>query len=166
MRPVNIFKFFLVSSILYAVFIFYLSSQSDVSSYVDFMNKEYFLEILSFFEGFGLEIITEISYFAYSSQDKAIHFILYFGFGIFLYLTLHFSRNARLRKYAVLLTLIIGVLYAIIDEIHQSFVPGRSSSSADVIIDTAGLIFSLVITPSLIYLLRSIHGWTHRGQAS
>ncbi len=165
LRLINIFKFFLMLSILYAIFIFYLSSLSDVSKHIDFIENQYILDILSFFEGFGLGIITEISIYAYSNYDKLLHFFLYTGFGIVLYLTMHFSRNAKLQKYAVLLVLIIGVSYAITDEIHQTYVPGRSGTIADLMADTAGLVFSLIITPGLIYILRLIDEWIHRGQA-
>lgn len=34
--------------------------------------------------------------------------------------------------------LLICVLYAISDEVHQKFIPGRSGEVRDVIIDTAG----------------------------
>ncbi len=39
---------------------------------------------------------------------------------------------------AVALALLLTVAYAISDEWHQSFVPGRSASGIDVAIDTAG----------------------------
>ncbi len=164
LRLINIFELFLVLSIIYAVFIFYLSSLSDISTPMGFIDNKYILKILSFSERFGLGIITEISVFAYSNYDKLMHFILYTGFGIVLYLTMHFSGNPILRKYAVLLVLLIGVLFAISDEIHQSYVPGRSASKADLVADTAGLVFSLIIMPGLIYIKKRIGGWIHRGQ--
>ncbi|MCD4798510.1 MAG: hypothetical protein K8R19_05820, partial [Methanosarcinales archaeon] len=58
-----------------------------------FIDKQYMLKFFSIFERFGLGIITEISVFAYSNYDKSMHFILYTGFGIVLYLTMHFSGN-------------------------------------------------------------------------
>ncbi|MDF1557225.1 MAG: VanZ family protein [ANME-2 cluster archaeon] len=165
LRLINIFKFFLILSILYAAFIFYLSSLSDVSRHLGFIEKQHILDILSFFEGFGLGIITDISVYAYSNYDKLLHFFLYAGFGIVLYLTLHFSRNAKLQKYAVLFAFIIGVTYAITDEIHQTYVPGRSGTIADLMADTAGLVFSLIITPGLFSIKKLIEGRIHRGQA-
>jgi len=162
LRLITIFKFFLVLSITYAVFIFYLSSLSDISTNMGFIDKQYILKILSFFERSGLDIITEFSVFAYSHYDKSMHFILYTGFGIVLYLTMHFSGNPILRKYAVILVLLIGVLYAISDEIHQSYIPGRSASKADLVADTAGLVFSLIITPGFIYILKIIKGLFRR----
>ncbi|MFO3796151.1 MAG: VanZ family protein [Anaerolineales bacterium] len=40
---------------------------------------------------------------------------------------------------AQMLALLSSVLYAITDEFHQSFVPGRHASVIDVLIDTAGI---------------------------
>ena len=39
----------------------------------------------------------------------------------------------------------LGIAYAISDEIHQSFVPGRQGSSLDVLIDSAGVIAGVVV---------------------
>jgi hypothetical protein len=50
------------------------------------------------------------------------------------------------------------------DEMHQSYVPGRSASKADLVADTAGLVFSLILMPVLIYIQQKISGWIHRGQ--
>jgi VanZ family protein len=162
LRFINIFKFFLVLSIIYAIFIFYLSSLSDISIYIGSNDKQYILKILSYFEGFGSDIITKISVFAYSNYDKLMHFMLYTGFGIVLYLTMYFSGNPILRRFAVLLVLLIGVLFAISDEIHQSYVPGRSASRADLLADIAGLFFSLIITPGMIYIMKIIKRWIYR----
>ena len=52
--------------------------------------------------------------------------------------------NLKMSK-KVIISLIIGVIYAISDEFHQSFIPDRSSSFFDVIIDTSGVIFGILI---------------------
>ena len=39
----------------------------------------------------------------------------------------------------------LGIAYAISDEIHQSFVPGRQGSPLDVLIDSAGVIAGVVL---------------------
>lgn len=162
LRFINIFEFFCVLSIIYAIFIFYLSSLSDISILMNSIDKQYILKILSYSERFGLNIITKISVFAYSKYDKFMHFILYTGFGIVLYLTMYFSGNPVLRRFAVLIVLFIGVLFAISDEIHQLYVPGRSASRADFIADIAGLFFSLIITPGIIYIMKIIKRWINR----
>lgn len=43
------------------------------------------------------------------------------------------------------LALLLAVLYAVSDEFHQSFVPGRHPSPVDVAIDSAGAAFILAI---------------------
>jgi hypothetical protein len=42
------------------------------------------------------------------------------------------------------IALLIGTLYAVSDEIHQSFVPGRMGSPLDVAIDTVGVAVGVV----------------------
>jgi VanZ family protein len=46
---------------------------------------------------------------------------------------------------AGLLALAISVAWAILDEVHQSFVPSRSASLADVLVDTAGALIALTV---------------------
>lgn len=47
-------------------------------------------------------------------------------------------------KQAQALALLSSVLYAITDELHQSFVPGRHASVIDVLIDTIGIAVGLL----------------------
>ena len=48
---------------------------------------------------------------------------------------------------------LIGLLYAISDEIHQGFTPGRSPQVMDVIIDTEGNLFGILIVLLIIMVL-------------
>ena len=54
------------------------------------------------------------------------------------------GRNLSPRA-AGLLALAISVAWAILDELHQSFVPTRSASLADVLVDTAGALIALTV---------------------
>jgi VanZ family protein len=45
---------------------------------------------------------------------------------------------------AMWLALAISVLCAIVDEVHQSFVPGRTASERDVLLDSAGALAAIV----------------------
>lgn len=49
----------------------------------------------------------------------------------------------QLRNRALLLTLLSSVIYAIADEIHQSFVPGRTALLSDVLVDALGSLIAL-----------------------
>jgi hypothetical protein len=46
-------------------------------------------------------------------------------------------------------------LFGIVDEIHQSFVPGRDPNIGDWILDLAGVSFSILIIVAIRYLVRS-----------
>ncbi|WP_125154736.1 VanZ family protein [Clostridium rectalis] len=45
----------------------------------------------------------------------------------------------------IIYVMFICILYAVLDEFHQCFVPGRSSSVKDVLIDFVGSIFGILI---------------------
>ena len=44
----------------------------------------------------------------------------------------------------IAITSITGIIYAISDEIHQSFIPGRSPQVTDVLLDTMGVILGIL----------------------
>ena len=48
-------------------------------------------------------------------------------------------------KNRTIISLIIGIIYASSDEIHQSFVPERSPMITDVMIDTMGVMLGILI---------------------
>ena len=67
---------------------------------------------------------------------KNAHFLYYLILGI---LALNALKMNGVRSYrGILLALLICILYAISDEVHQIFVPGRSGEIRDVIIDSSG----------------------------
>ncbi|MDO4282321.1 MAG: VanZ family protein [Clostridia bacterium] len=72
---------------------------------------------------------------------KNAHYFLYLVGGVLLSIFFYIFVNM---KYAIL-TMIIGILYAISDEFHQIFVPGRTSSIVDVGIDTLGIMTGLIL---------------------
>ncbi len=71
---------------------------------------------------------------------KGAHFSLYavLGFVLFGYINTY---ELKLRD-KILLTIMLCMIYAISDEIHQLFVPERSGQIKDVFIDTLGASFS------------------------
>lgn len=81
---------------------------------------------------------------------KAAHFSVYALLSFFLssgFLTFY---NLK-KQWRLLFAYLIAVLYAVSDEIHQFFVPGRSCELRDVIIDSCGALLGLGIVV-LIYL--------------
>ena len=132
---------------LYAGFIFYLSSLSAPPGPPSI---GFLYGIVPFFADLGLESLLFPLYFAYRYPDKFAHAILYMGFGLLLYLALRSSRKDVLIKYAAPLSIVIGTLYSITDEIHQSFVPYRSATSMDLVADFVGLLSAQLLI--LIYI--------------
>lgn len=75
----------------------------------------------------------------FPGQDKVFHLVEFGGLGLALVL------NADLfgKKHRKLRMVFSGVIWAAMDEFHQSFVPGRDSSLQDVFADTAGLFLAV-----------------------
>jgi len=79
-------------------------------------------------------------------KPVAYHLFAFFWFSFFLFLTI--IKGKVKSKKILLLPLLISLIYAMTDEIHQIFVPGRSCSLSDFLIDSCGIFFA-----GLIYLL-------------
>ena len=73
---------------------------------------------------------------------KTAHFCVYAALGALLCLT---SLGFWAKRYVhALRSLIIGALYAISDEVHQAFVPGRGPGIGDVILDSIGVLVGIL----------------------
>lgn len=78
---------------------------------------------------------------------KFAHFFAYFLLGVFIIHAVLIDRiySFRMAFYVLLFT----VFYAITDEIHQIFIPGRSGEVRDVIIDSSGSAIGIFMYCSL-----------------
>lgn len=74
---------------------------------------------------------------------KFAHYTLY-TIGGFLIINCTYAFKIMEKK-SVYLSGIIGILYAVSDELHQLFINGRSGKIEDVIIDTIGIFTGIVI---------------------
>ena len=81
---------------------------------------------------------------------KLAHFSEYALGGLLMYLLVDTYPFSEKKKFII--TLLLGIWYASIDEIHQLFVPERSGSIKDVGIDTLGFIFGILFTKFMIFL--------------
>jgi len=73
--------------------------------------------------------------------DFPIHIIEYIPLGI---LSLLWFKEKRFKN-PFLFSFIFSLLYAISDEIHQLFIPGRNASIKDVVADCIGIIVGLYL---------------------
>ena len=72
---------------------------------------------------------------------KGAHFLEYLVLGISLFWTV---RDLRKRA-SFWIPWVVGALYAVTDEVHQHFVPGRSCELRDVLIDACGVAAGVAI---------------------
>ncbi len=100
--------------VLYAIFIFLLSADPEPPKPSEVV---------------GLEI---------PYADKIFHFFLYAIFGTILFMAAEKS-NFSLET-SIYFSTAFGMIYAFIDEIHQSFVPGRSCDPLDFLVDVVGIL--------------------------
>lgn len=68
---------------------------------------------------------------------KLAHFSIYTITGILLTSLASTYKIRRIEK--IYFSMLIGMLYAITDEIHQAFIPDRAAKLTDVVIDTMGV---------------------------
>lgn len=74
---------------------------------------------------------------------KIAHFSIYTLVGLLLMGLL--STYKIKENWRIMLSVLLGMIYAISDEIHQGFTPGRSPRIADVYIDTLGVILGILL---------------------
>ena len=89
---------------------------------------------------------------SFAVTDKIKHFSAFFGLSILLSLTILYQHKVLLfKKYFLSIAVIISSFYGLLDEIHQSFVPGRSSEFLDWVADSLGAAAGVLL---VYYLLK------------
>ena len=77
----------------------------------------------------------------WTRYDKVLHFAEYGVLGYLLTRAFFYQNNySFIRKYALILSVIIGIVFAGFDEMHQKFIPGRFDSIWDFFADISGII--------------------------
>ena len=82
---------------------------------------------------------------------KSAHFILFTGMGVLAFAA--FSMDLAARR-AFPAALALGTVWAVLDEVHQSFVPGRSGEFRDVCIDVSGVLAGAACLLLVLWLIR------------
>ncbi len=151
------FVAYLTLTILYAALIFYLSSQSHLpqaaSEMEDLLHK--ILNIIGIRYFYMFEFIIR-------QPDKLEHFIIFFVFGILLRLTTSHSRYPSIRDNAMLVTLMIGIGYGALDEVHQMLVAYRCASVDDFIADAAGIVCSQIFIALVMWMYAKLQNARNR----
>ena len=97
------------------------------------------------------EYFNQVSFFVRKTGHFGEYGILGVLISTFL-LTFEKIRNKK-RYIVILITTIIGMVYASSDEVHQNFVDGRSPKVMDVCIDTTGCFMGVVFVTIIWFLI-------------
>jgi VanZ family protein len=124
-----------VAVILWAVLIFSLSHQPAVQS--SQLSAEITEIIVEKVERVSPKVEFTIGRLHHIVRKNA-HFFLYL---VFIFLVMNALRRSGMHGYRMIgISLLVCVLYAISDEVHQLFVLGRGALVKDVLIDSTGAI--------------------------
>lgn len=136
------------------VVIFLFSAQNDTQSGdTSGMVVRWFLSLLyRGFESFSPERQMELLEAWHLLIRKGAHFTEYAVLAVLVANALRIC--GKLRWY---LPVAISAAYAVTDEIHQYFVPGRACRLLDVTIDTSGAVFGTAVFALGIFLLNKRH---------
>ncbi len=88
---------------------------------------------------------------------KSAHFLIFASLGFCVFMTLYSSRKLNKLCIICIISLIICIIYAMFDEVHQLFVSERSGEVRDVIIDSAGSLLGVLLTFAVLKIRKKIH---------
>ena len=129
-------------SLIIAVFIFVMSAQNSKSSSGMSGNVIRFIVDLvkgNLNETNKLDLVKNWQFFV----RKAAHWSIYFALGLFTVLAMLTYEISPWKRPAIAAG--ICLLYAVSDEVHQLFVPGRGGQIRDVLIDFFGAVTAIII---------------------
>ncbi len=117
--------------------IFWFSSQEAIES--DQTSTSFMSMIIRFFDADNSlddETVSQMAAGLNHIVRKGAHFSIYAVLGGLIFLLIRQYRPGFL--HSLINSVILSMLYACSDEIHQVFVPGRAGRISDVLLDTAG----------------------------
>ena len=117
-------------------------------------SRKFTVQIIKILTGKSLSIHEPFVDNLQSIIRKLAHFSIY-TIGGFLIMNYQYETNKKEYK-KLIYSIIFGGSYAITDEIHQVFVPGRSGNIFDVGIDTLGVITGVLIYITFRRVLKSV----------
>ena len=136
---IKIFKLILI--IIWMVAIFMFSAQQGTES--GETSRKFTVAIVQIVSGKSLALDDPFVEGIQLVIRKMAHFSIYTIGGFLIMNYAYTTKNTTKQK--VLYSIAFGGGYAVTDELHQFFVPGRSAQVLDVGIDTAGFIIGIII---------------------
>lgn len=142
---INILRMILILLLLCTFFIIFgFSSQDGEASgglSRNITNK--ILQLSNKYKDMGQEKKEKIADRTERIIRKIAHFSIYTLVGLLLMGLL--STYKIKENWRIILSVLLGMIYAVSDEIHQSFIPGRTPQITDVYIDTLGVVLGVLL---------------------
>ena len=128
---------FIIVTVLIMIFIFIQSSlPADLSQ----AESNWLIRLIP---GIGEEEAVQLTFYV----RKSAHFLEYTLLGASIYM-------AARGRHQLLNSWLIATAYAISDEIHQHFIPGRSCELRDICIDSLGSLSGILMVKMLVYMIK------------
>ena len=137
---------FIIASLAWMIMIYSFSSRNGVESTGDsnqigmLIGKTLIPSFEKWDEGKQQQFAERIDY----PIRKTAHAMEYAVLGLFL--TLAYVDINNMTRWKRFIPWILGTVYAMTDEFHQLFVPGRSGRVTDVLIDSTGVMIGVLVT--------------------
>lgn len=105
-------------------------------------------------------VVTELDFFI----RKLAHFSIYFLLGICSYAVFLLGETNIRKKWTAAMS--VCIVYAILDEIHQYFIPGRAMRALDVCIDSLGALTGMIVLRIIIIVFTYAVSYIRRQRIS
>lgn len=141
--------------LLWMILIFFFSAQpGEASAHLSQGITEIIIEVI---ETAAPQLSVDWQSFHLFVRKNA-HFFVYLVLGVMILRAITKSKSSKQSKpisiQACAIALIMSAGYAVTDEVHQIFVPGRSGQVSDVLIDTLGALTGIILY-SIYWYVRS-----------
>lgn len=131
MKKLISFLYYWFPTICWMIIIYYLSSKQSVA-----ISSQYWLNFLFF---------------------KSLHVLEYSLLYLLFFRSFYSIRSKNFPLKTIFLsTIFLSILYAIFDEIHQTFIPTREGRMRDVIIDSMGIIIMYTVIKKNLNFIKKI----------
>ncbi len=150
---IRIILIILTLAVMAVIFILSADNADESNAKSEFFSDSLVYKILESFNLSEIQIQQVIKYSVLIVR-KAAHFTEYAALG-FLLASVCTSFYLKL-KLLVPISFLTGTLYAVSDEFHQYFVPGRSCQISDILLDSSGVACGIIFLLIIIWLYRFI----------
>lgn len=152
--------FLILLAIAFYVIYNFSAQNGEISGSLSLKVTEFIVKVISKVK--NMDEVVKLHYIEklHPTIRKLAHFSVYtvVGFSIMGFMCTFDIKNII----KVIISFSVGVTYAVSDEIHQYFIPGRDAKVLDVCIDSIGVLTGIFILITLIVFVEAIVNWLKR----